>query len=136
MDIHPGEQFVPANILRVVDSRNQVEADVDVPKGDRAALVTISRPYFRGYIARIGDKKLAVDSYRGLFPMVALPAGSHGRLILTYRPAWLIFGGGLSILSAAIFIAGAVAAARGSRRLSSTRENFRIQSSDGGAQFS
>src|SRR5262249_25976275 len=60
----PGEQFAPATVLRINDLRNQAEADVDVPTGDRPALVTFSRPYFRGYDARLGNRKLVVTSYR------------------------------------------------------------------------
>jgi hypothetical protein len=33
-----------------------------------------------------------VTSYRGLFPIVEVPAGAHGRLTLLYRPVWLIWG--------------------------------------------
>ena len=111
IDSRPGDQFVSANISRIVESRNHVEVDVDVAKGDRTALLTFSRPYFCGYVARIAGQKLIVDSYRSLFPTVELPAGSHGRLVLTYRPAWLVVGGGLSILCAVFFVAGVVAAA-------------------------
>jgi hypothetical protein len=92
IDSRPGEQFTTATVSRIIDSRNRVEADVDVPEGDRAALLTFSRPYFRGYQARLGDRKLPVASYRGLFPIVEVPAGAHGRLSLIYRPAWLIWG--------------------------------------------
>jgi hypothetical protein len=111
IDSRPGEEFMHANISRIADSRNQVEADVDVAKGDRPALLTFSRPYFRGYVGQIDGERLNVDSYRGLFPTVELPAGSHGHLVLTYRPVWLVFGGGLSILCAVLFVAGVVAAA-------------------------
>jgi uncharacterized membrane protein YfhO len=69
-----------------------VEADVDVPNGDRPALLIFSRPYFRGYEARLGNRKLAVMSYRGLFPIIEVPAGAHGRVALIYRPAWLLIG--------------------------------------------
>jgi uncharacterized membrane protein YfhO len=69
-----------------------VEADIDVPNGDRPALLAFSRPYFRGYEARLSNRKLAVTSYRGLFPIAEVPAGAHGRLALIYRPAWLILG--------------------------------------------
>jgi hypothetical protein len=93
LDSRPGEQFATATISQINDSRNRAEADVDVPNGQRPALLTFSRPYFRGYEARLGDRKLAVTSYRGLFPMVEVPAGAHGRIALVYRPAWLIFGG-------------------------------------------
>jgi hypothetical protein len=92
IDSRPGEQFAAATVSRIDDSRNQVEADVDVPSGDRPALIAFSRPYFRGYEARLGNRKLAVTSYRGLFPIVEVPAGVHGRLALIYRPAWLILG--------------------------------------------
>jgi hypothetical protein len=98
IDSRPGEQFTTATVSRIIDSRNRVEADVDVSKGDRPALLTFSRPYFRGYAARLGDRKLAVTSYRGLFPIVEVPAGAHGRLALIYRPAWLIWG---SVVAAA-----------------------------------
>jgi len=87
-----GEQFATATVSRIIDSRNNVEAHVDVPNGDRPALLIFSRPYFRGYEARLGNRKLAVTSYRGLFPIVEVPAGAHGRLALIYRPAWLIWG--------------------------------------------
>ncbi len=92
LDSRPGEQFATATVSRINDSRNRVEADVDVPNGDRPALLTFSRPYFRGYEARLGNRKLAVTSYRGLFPTVEVPAGARGRLALIYRPAWLIWG--------------------------------------------
>jgi hypothetical protein len=98
IDSRPGEQFLTATISRINDSRNRVEADVDVPNGDRPALFTFSRPYFRGYEARLGNRKLAVKSYRGLFPLVEVPAGTHGLLTLTYRPYWLVWGGSAAII--------------------------------------
>ena len=102
IDSRPNEQFVSATISRINDSRNRVEADVDVPDGDRPALLTFSRPYFRGYKARLGDQKLPVTSYRGLFPVVQIPAGAHGPLALTYRPYWLIWGSGAAVACALI----------------------------------
>jgi hypothetical protein len=97
IDSRPGQQFATATVSRIDDSRNRVEVDVDVPNGDRPALLTFSRPYFRGYEARLGNRNLAVTSYRGLFPMVEVPAGAHGRLALMYRPAWLIWGSATSV---------------------------------------
>jgi hypothetical protein len=97
IDSRPNEQFVSATISRVSDSRNRVEADIDVPAGDRPALLSFSRPYFRGYQARLGKQKLIVSSYRGLFPLVELPANAHGQLILVYRPSWLIWGGSAAV---------------------------------------
>ncbi|HEV2046476.1 MAG TPA: hypothetical protein VGQ95_07745 [Chthoniobacterales bacterium] len=112
IDSRPNEQFASATISRINDSRNRVELDVDVPTGDRPALLTFSRPYFRGYEAHLGNQKLRVNSYRGLFPVVEVPAGSRGQLVLTYRPGWLIYGGILSILSATIWVLGFLGAAR------------------------
>jgi hypothetical protein len=106
IDSRHGEQFATATVSRIIVSRNRVEADVDVPKGDRSALLIFSRPYFRGYEARLDNRKLAVTSYRGLFPIVEVPAGAHGRLALIYRPAWLIWG---SVTAAACVLAILVA---------------------------
>jgi hypothetical protein len=97
IDSRPGEQFTLATVSRVNNSRNRVEVDVDVPNGDHPALLTFSRPYFRGYDARLGNRKLAVTFYRGLFPIVEVPAGARGRLALIYRPAWLIWGSAAAV---------------------------------------
>jgi hypothetical protein len=97
IDSRPNEQFIPATVSRINDSRNRVETDVEVPNGDRPALLTFSRPYFRGYEARLGNQKLVVTSYRGLFPIVEVPAGAHGTLALSYRPYWLIWGSGAAV---------------------------------------
>jgi len=118
IDSRPNEQFVLATISQIDDSRNFVDADIDVPAGGRSALLTFSRPYFRGYKARIGDQKLAITSYRGLFPILEVPAGTHGRLTVAYEPAWLLWGGGMAAVCALIVLLGVVAAWRYS---SSTR---------------
>lgn len=110
IDTLPEKEFATAKISDVNDFRNWVTVDVDVPTGDASALLTFSRPYFRGYHARIGGQNLRVDSYRGLFPIVEVPSGWHGKLTLVYRPQWLIFGGALSILSGMISVFGALAA--------------------------
>jgi hypothetical protein len=102
IDSRPGEQFVAATISRINNLRNRVEADIEVPNGGRPALLTFSRPYFRGYEARLGDRRLAITSYRGLFPMVEIPSGFHGRLALIYRPAWLIWGSATAAATALV----------------------------------
>ena len=109
IDSRPDEKFIPAVISRIVDSRNHVEVDVDVPSGGKPALLEFSRPYFRGYEARIGNRLLSVSSYRGLIPLVELPPGLRGRLVLKYRPSWLVYGGALSILCSLVFVTGAAA---------------------------
>jgi len=104
IDSRPGQQFATATVSRVDDSRNRVEVDVDVPNGDRPALITFSRPYFRGYEARLGNRKLAVTSYRGLFPIVEVPPAAHGRLALIYQPAWLILGSATAAACVFVFL--------------------------------
>ena len=111
IDSRPNEQIASAKVSQINDSRNFVEADVDVPGGDRPALLTFSRPYFRGYEARLGNQKLAVTSYRGLFPIVEVPAGAHGRLSLTYRPYWLTWGAGAAVVCGFLIVLGFFAAA-------------------------
>jgi len=104
IDSRPNEQFVLATFSGVNDSRNFVNADIDVPAGDRPALLTFSRPYFRGYQAWLGDRKLPVTSHRGLFPVVEIPAGAHGRLALIYRPVWLIWGTATAVVCALVIV--------------------------------
>src|SRR5206468_3419677 len=106
----PNEQFAWGAISKITDSRNSVTADVDVPSGDRPALLTFSRPYFRGYKARLRDQKLAVTSYRGLFPVVEVPAGTKGRLALSYRPPWLIWGSAVAFACLLAMTLGSLAA--------------------------
>ncbi len=106
IDSKPNEQFVAATVSEIDDSRNQVTADVDVPTGGVAALLTFSRPFFRGYEAQLGQQKFRVDSYRGLFPIVEVPSGAHGKLTLIYRPWWVILGGGIATVSWLVFVIG------------------------------
>jgi hypothetical protein len=110
IDSRPNEQFTAATISRINDYRNRVEVDVDAPRAERPALLTFSRPYFRGYEARLGNQELAIGSHHGLFPVVEIPAGSHGRVTLTYRPHWLIWGTAAAIVCALALMFGFFAA--------------------------
>jgi len=110
IDSRPSEQFVPATIANIDDSRNRVQADVDVPNGDQSALLIFSRPYFRGYEARIAKERFPVSSYHGLFPVVEVPAGTKGCLTLSYRPPWLIVGSGVAFVCLLGVILGSLAA--------------------------
>jgi hypothetical protein len=112
IDSRPNEQFVLATVNCIDESRKFVDADIYVPSGDRPALLTFSRPYFRGYQAHVGKQELAVTSYRGLFPIVEVPGGVHGRLTLIYRPAWLLWGGSLAVACGLIVLLGAIAGYR------------------------
>jgi hypothetical protein len=106
IDSRPNESFTPARISQIDDTRNHVQADVDVQPNAAPALLIFSRPYFRGYQARLGGHPLRVDSYHALFPMVEVPSGAHGQLILIYRPWWLVAGGTVSIICGSIWLLG------------------------------
>jgi len=110
IDSRPNEQFASAEVSRIVNGRNRLWADVAVPPNGRPALLTISRPFFGGYRAKIGDVPLRVDSYRGLMPMLEIPPGAKGRLTVVYRPGWLIFGGAIAALSLLVMAGAAVRA--------------------------
>jgi len=109
IDSRPNEEFVLATISHINNSRNFVDADIDVPAGNRPALLTFSRPYFPGYKAHIGDQELAITSYRGLFPILEIPAGTQGPLPVAYRPAWLLWGGSMAAVCGLIILLGMVA---------------------------
>jgi len=108
----PNERFAIASTTLIDNSRHRIEADVIVPAGDRPALLTFSRPYFRGYEAQIGQLKLPVQFHLSMMPAVEVPPGTSGRLVLRYRPWWLIYGGAVAILSAATYLSCALFAAR------------------------
>ena len=111
IDSRPNEQFATAEVYDVASGRNGLEAEVVVPIEGRPALLAISRPYFEGYRAKIAGRSVAVDSYRGLMPVIELPAGTKGRLTVVYRPWWLIWGGAIAAASVAAFLASALVAA-------------------------
>ena len=113
IDSRPGEKFATAAVSQIKDSRNRVEAEVDVPTAGRPALLTFSRPYFRGYQASLDGRKLPVTSYRGLFPIVEVPSGAHGRLALIYRPLWLIWGSETAVACVLVILLSFVLKPRG-----------------------
>jgi len=98
----PNETFVAAEIRMHEETRQRVAAEVEVPAGDRPALLIFSRPYFPGYRATIGAVSLPVNSFRGLAPAVEVPAGTSGLLVLNYRPWWLGLGGALTLITALV----------------------------------
>jgi len=119
IDSRPNERFAAAIISRINDSRNRVELDIEVPNKGEPALLTFSRPFFPGYQARLNNQSLRVDSDQGLYPTVEVPAGSHGELVLRYRPTWLIWGAAFSAVSCVILLVGLFAALRRTRSLNS-----------------
>jgi hypothetical protein len=110
IDSRPNEHFMSADVSRIVNGRNRLLADVTVPRSGAPALLTISRPFFNGYCAKIGAAALKVDSYRGLMPTVEIPAGMSGRLTLVYRPWWLLWGGTIAAVSLLVMIVSVLVA--------------------------
>ncbi|MEY2490676.1 MAG: hypothetical protein QOC70_2618 [Verrucomicrobiota bacterium] len=121
MDSRPNEQFASVDVSRIVNGRNRLVADVIVPPNGAPGLVTISRPFFNGYRAKIGAIALKVTSYRGLMPLIEIPAGASGRLTLVYRPWWLIYGGAIAALSLLVMTIAAACAAAAPVRAASGR---------------
>ena len=112
IDSRPGESFAPAEVTQIVDQRNQLQADISVPPNGPPALLMISRPYFSGYSAKIGTSPLKVETYRRLIPTVQVPPGLSGRLILTYRPWWLLLGATIAFVSLVLMIGSVLFAIR------------------------
>ncbi len=110
IDSRPNERFAPAEVSRINERRNAIEADVNVAVGERPALVTVSRPFFPGYRAKVGERNLELHSYNGLIPVIELPPGTSGRLTITYRPWWLIWGGTIAGLTLVATIGSGLAA--------------------------
>ena len=88
-----------------------------MPEGSVSAMLAVSRPFFRGYRARIGNHALKVDSFRGLAPVIEVPAGLRGRLVIVYRPWWLIWGGAIAVASLVGIVACMIAATTSRNRL-------------------
>jgi hypothetical protein len=116
VESRPNEQFALASIASITAERHKLQADVRVPAGNQPALLAFSRPFFHGYRAALGDQPLAVSSYRGLIPLVEVPAGSAGRLTMVYRPPWLVWGGAIAAASLLVLLGSVAAAALTSRR--------------------
>ncbi|MEO5720518.1 MAG: hypothetical protein ABIR71_03480 [Chthoniobacterales bacterium] len=105
-EARPGEEFARAEVQRITDTRNRVTANVAVPAGEHAALLTFSRPFFRGYQATLDGRTMPVVSWRGLVPAVEIPAGASGQLVLRYQPSWLVGGGVASLVCAGLWLVG------------------------------
>jgi hypothetical protein len=105
-----------ARLTDIATGRNCVSVSIDVPAGERPALIAFSRPFFPGYRARINGSNLTVFSERSLIPLVKVPSGMHGRMTLSYRPDWLIYGGIGAIASASVWMVSAIFALSALRR--------------------
>jgi hypothetical protein len=110
IDSRPGERFARADVSQIITERNRLRANVTVPPNGPPALLTVSRPYFNGYSAKLGTVPLKVGTYRGLIPTIELPPGLNGELTLVYRPWWLLLGGTIAGISLCVIIISVAAA--------------------------
>ncbi len=104
LDTRPNEKLGNAILSLREDARDRLVTDVRLPNDEPDALLLVSRPYFNGYRATIGGQSLVVESYRGLVPVVRIPAGTDGRVTIVYRPWWLLWGGAAALLSALVCV--------------------------------
>ena len=109
---HAGEQISAADVRVVQNTRHRVIAEVTASDASRPVLLLFSRPFFRGYEARIDGEAVPVSAYRGLIPQVEIPAGRSGRIELVYRPMPLIVGGGVTVSSLLALLIAAVVFSR------------------------
>lgn len=116
IDSRPNEQFAVADVSEISERRNRLAAKIAVAPGDHPALIAISRPFFDGYRATFAGRELSVGSYRGLIPLVEIPPGMSGRLVIVYRPWWLVWGGIISISVLAIVLVSSVIAIKSAWR--------------------
>ena len=114
-DGHAGTQ-----LDTIAASRLEAAANVRVPAGGAPGLVAFRRPFFPGYVALLDGVKLPVTSFEGLLPTVELPPGSHGRLVLRYRPPAVVWGVALAAISLAGMAGFAGLALIGRKRLATT----------------
>ncbi len=112
LDSLPHEKFGAATVALSQDSRLELRAEVSVPKNEGSALLLVSRPFLNGYRARVGSQILPVESYRGWIPIIRLPPGTEGRLTITFLPWWLLWGGGIAIVSALLCLLAVLRAAQ------------------------
>lgn len=105
LDSLPDQRWSRARIELRSDTRQQLTAEVEVPAKGPPALLLLSRPYFKGYRANLGNQSLPVGSYRDWIPTVEVPAGSSGLLTVVYRPWWLVWGSGVAGLCALLWLA-------------------------------
>ncbi|HEV7405340.1 MAG TPA: hypothetical protein VGO11_20520 [Chthoniobacteraceae bacterium] len=95
--LHDGRQEVKLRVEPQSSAPHSREEIADLgliePAVSTAApsAIAFSRPYLPGYEARWNGRPRPVDNYHGV-PLVALPQGAAGELILRFRPPSLRFG--------------------------------------------
>ncbi|MEB2344390.1 MAG: YfhO family protein [Deltaproteobacteria bacterium] len=107
----PGAAPVGSAEIRVYEPERVTVA----VRSDREAFLVLSDTYFPGWVARVGGEPVEILRAYGLYRAVPVPAGEH-LVEFTYRPASLVTGAWLSLLSLAALATVALAARRGRPR--------------------
>jgi hypothetical protein len=92
-DLREAEVSSTRVVLENVKSgRLRLSTDVSVGEGMSPAQIAVRRPFFAGYAATLDGRPLRVHSDEGLFPIIDVPAGSRGRLLVSYSPRAIRWG--------------------------------------------
>ena len=76
----------------IKSGRLRLSTDVSVGEGVSPAQIAVRRPFFASYAATLDGRPLRVHSDEGLFPIIDVPAGSRGRLLVSYSPRAVRWG--------------------------------------------
>jgi hypothetical protein len=116
----PGVPLADPVVELIAERRNSVTVQI-TPQPEITALelgaeaaqravapIAFVRPYLAGYRAFLNGKPVPVREYRGILPIVELPASASGKLELLYRPRGLTDGLIVTGLTAVIMLLIAV----------------------------
>jgi hypothetical protein len=85
-------KFAPAEVTLVGETRNSTTIEVKPARADGDLLIVFSRCWFPGYQAVCNGRTYPVELCSATLPAVRLPAGTSGRLVLSYQPPSLTRG--------------------------------------------
>jgi hypothetical protein len=114
--------FAPAEVTLVGETRNSTTVEVKPTRADGDMLIVFSRCWFPGYQAVCNGQTFPVEFCSATLPAVRLPAGTSGRLVLSYQPPSLILGEKLAL--AAIAFVGVALLLEVARRVISKQGFF------------
>jgi hypothetical protein len=89
--------FAPAEVTLVGETRNSTTIEIKPTRADGELLIVFSRCWFPGYQAVCNGQTFPVEFCSATLPAVRLPAGTSGRLVLSYQPPSLILGEKLAL---------------------------------------
>jgi hypothetical protein len=102
-------KFAPAEVTLVSETRNSTTIEIKPTRANGDLLIVFSRCWFPGYQAVCNGQTFPVEFCSATLPAVRLPAGTSGRLVLSYQPRSLTVGcqvalGALAFVGAALLL--------------------------------